>query len=53
MHCSNPKCFEDSCCGECVENRESKQEAQAETQETEAKRLSETEAACYNEHAYG
>ena len=22
MHCSNPKCFEDSCKGECLEVRE-------------------------------
>jgi hypothetical protein len=55
MHCSNPKCFEDSCNGECEagEDRvwpwyryESKQEAQAETEKKKAEGLSETKAFC-------
>lgn len=53
MHCSNPKCFEDSCCGECVENCEIKQKTQAKTEETETKGLSEAKESCYNDLAYG
>ena len=53
MHCSNQKCYEDSCCGECLENSESKQKTQAETEESETKRLSETKASWYSEPAYG
>lgn len=64
MHCKNPLCYEDSCNGECKDVRkkerlwpwyryESKQEAQAETEETKTQGLSKAEEACYNKSAYG
>tara|TARA_Y100000593_G_C4135726_1_gene249643 strand:+ start:55 stop:234 length:180 start_codon:yes stop_codon:yes gene_type:complete len=59
MHCSNPKCYDDSCNGECEKVEQVKEERdwpwyryeikeEAKTKEEEAQGLSETKKICYN-----